>query len=126
MACLPSDNPLLAAAAALPGAGREAQDLDLDAAALQGLGQDVRAHGGDADRPAAHGTGIVDQQGDDSVAEFGLVLDLETQRHQGIDDNTGQARRIQNAFFQVELPGPVLLRHQFALQTVGQARRNAS
>ncbi len=50
-------------------------------AALQRARQDVGAHRGDGDRPAAHRAGIVDQQRDDGVAELGLLLELVGQRH---------------------------------------------
>src|SRR6266481_5156790 len=62
---LAGGDPALARLPALPGAGGEAEDLDLDAAALEGAGEDVRAHRRDRNRPAAHRTGIVDQQADD-------------------------------------------------------------
>src|SRR5437899_12993287 len=47
---LASGDPALARLAALPGAGREAEDLDLDGAALQGAREDVGAHRRDRDR----------------------------------------------------------------------------
>src|SRR5439155_18180448 len=62
---LAGGDPALARLPALPGAGGEAEDLDLDAAALEGAGEDVGAHRRDGDRPAAHRPGIVDQQADD-------------------------------------------------------------
>src|SRR5690606_9261914 len=52
-------DPALARRAALPGAGREAEDLDLDAAALERARQDVGAHRRDGDGTAAHRAGIV-------------------------------------------------------------------
>ena len=36
-----------------------------------------------------------------------------------------QARRIEHAFLEIEFPGAILLRHQAALQTVGEARDHA-
>ena len=36
-----------------------------------------------------------------------------------------QPRRIEHAFFQIEAPGAVLLRHQAALQAVGEAADDA-
>ena len=42
-----------------------------------------------------------------------------------IDDDAGQPRRIENALLQVEIPGTALLRHQAALQAVGQTRDHA-
>ena len=42
-----------------------------------------------------------------------------------IDDDARQPRRIEQAFFEIELPGAVLLRHQAALQAVGEARDHA-
>ena len=43
----------------------------------------------------------------------------------GIGDDARQPRRIQNALFEIELPGAVLLRHQAALQPVGEPRHDA-
>ena len=65
--------PGLAALAALPGAGGEAEDLDLDAAALERAGKDVAADRRDGDRAAAHRAGIVDQQRHHGVAEIGVA-----------------------------------------------------
>ncbi len=112
--------PLLARLPALPGARREAEDLHLDAAALQRARQEVGATGRDHDRPAAHRAGIVEQQGDDGVAEFGVALALEGQRVHGVDDDARQARGVERAFLQVEVPGAVLLRQQAALQPIGE------
>ena len=108
---------------ALPGARGEAEDLDLDAAALQRAGENVGAGRGDGDRPAAHRAGIVEQQRHHRVAEIGVALLLEGQRRGRVDDDARQARRIEHAFLEIEIPGAVLLRHQAALQPVGEARR---
>ena len=43
----------------------------------------------------------------------------------GIGDHARQPRRIENALFEIELPGAVLLRHQPALQPVGEPRHDA-
>ena len=72
--------PGLARLAALPGARGEAEDLDLDAAALERAGEDVGAGRRDRDRPAAHRAGIVEEQRDDGVAEIGVLLVLEGER----------------------------------------------
>ena len=69
--------PGLAALAALPGAGGEAEDLDLDLAALQRARQHVGRDRRDRDRPAAHRAGVVEQQRDHGVAEVGVALALE-------------------------------------------------
>src|SRR5207237_10111984 len=50
---LPGGDPALARLAALPGAGRKTEDLDLDAAALQRAREDVGAHRRTWDRAAA-------------------------------------------------------------------------
>src|ERR1051326_2977137 len=50
---LAGGDPALARLPALPGAGRKAEDLDLDAATLQRAGENVGAHRGDRDRAAA-------------------------------------------------------------------------
>ena len=42
-----------------------------------------------------------------------------------IDDDARQPRRIEQAFLEVEFPGAVLLRHQTALQPVGEPRDHA-
>jgi hypothetical protein len=54
--------PSAPAPAGLPGAGGEAEHLDLRGAALLSAGKDVATHGRDRDRTAAHAVGIVDQQ----------------------------------------------------------------
>jgi hypothetical protein len=90
------------------------------AAALQRAGENIAAHGGDGDRPPAHGAGIVDQQGDDGVAEIRLALPLVGEREHRVDDDARQARGIEHALLQVELPGALLLRQQAALQPVGE------
>ncbi len=71
-------------------------------------------------RPA-HRAGIVDQQRHHRVAEIRVLLPLEGKRLHGIDDEARQARRVEIALFEVEIPGAVLLRHQAALQPVGKA-----
>src|SRR3546814_18664989 len=71
---------------ALPGAGGEAEYLDLHTAALEGARQDVGADRRDGDRTAAHRAGIVDQQGDDGVPELGVLLHLVGQREQRCRD----------------------------------------
>ena len=125
LAGLPRGEPLLARLPALPGARREAQDLDLDAAALERARQDVGAGRGDRDRAAAHRARIVEQQRHHRVAELHVLLDLEGKRMQGIDDDARQARGIEHAFLEIEIPGAVLLRHQPALQAVGEPRHHA-
>ncbi len=122
---LAGGEPMLARLAALPGPRGEAEDLDLDAAALERARQDVGAGGGDRDRAAAHRAGIVQQQRHHGVAEFGVLLGLERQRVHRIDDDARQPRRIEDAFFEIEFPGAVLLRHQAPLQAVGEPRHHA-
>ena len=117
--------PELAALAALPAAGGEAEQLDLDAAALERAREDVGAHRGDRDRPAAHRARVVDQQRDHRVAELGVLLELVGQRVLGVDHDPGQARGVEQALVEIELPGPGLLRQQAALQAVGQAADHA-
>ena len=125
LAGLPALQPRLARLTALPGPRGEAEDLDLDAAALQRARQDVGAGRRDGDRPAAHRAGIVEQQRHDGVAEIGVLLALEGERLERIDDDARQARRIEHALLEVELPGAVLLRHQAALQPVGEPADDA-
>ena len=101
------------------------EDLDLDAAALERAREDIAADRRDGDRPAAHRAGIVDQQRHHGVAEIGVALDLEAQRLQRVGDDAGQPRRVEQALFEVEFPAAVLLRHQPALQLVGEPRHGA-
>ena len=122
---LAGPQPFLARLAALPGARGEAEDLDLDAAALQRARQDVGAGRGDRDRAAAHGAGIVEEQRHDGVAEGGLALLLEGERRERVDDHARQPRRVEDALLEVEIPGAVLLREQAALQPVGEPRHGA-
>ena len=117
--------PLLARLPALPGPRGEAEDLDLDAAALQRARQDVGAGRRHRDRPAAHRAGIVEQQRHHRVAEVGVLLLLEGERLERVDDDARQPRRIEHALLEVELPGAVLLRQQPALQPVGEPADDA-
>ena len=57
---------------------------------------------------------------DHGIAELHLLFLLERQRIHGIDDHLRQPGGIQHPFFQIELPGAVLLRHQPPLQPIGQ------
>ena len=75
-------------------------------------------------RPA-HAARVVEQQRDDGIAEVGVALVLEGQRVHGIDDDAGEARRVEHALLEVEVPGAVLLRHQLALQPVGEPADHA-
>ena len=92
----------------------------LTRAALEGARQDVGAHRRDGDRAAAHRARIVDQQGDDGVAEIGLLLPLVGERQDRVGDDARQPRGVEQPFFEIELPGPGLLRQQPALQPVGE------
>ena len=125
IAGLAGSQPGFARLAALPGPGGEAQNLDLDAAALERARQDVGAAGRHHDRPAAHAARVVEQQRHDGVAEVGVALVLEGERVHRIGDDAGQPRRVERALLEVEVPGAVLLRHQLALQPVGEPRHRA-
>ena len=105
---------------AFPRPRREAEDLNLDAAALQRPCQDVGACRRNRDWTAAHRSGIVEQQRNHRVPEISVLLAFERQGVQRIDNDPRQPRRIEQAFFQVEFPGTVLLRQQQSLQPVGQ------
>ena len=50
---------------------------------------------------------------------------LKRERLERVHDHARQARRIERALFEVEFPGAVLLRHQSALQAVGEAADDA-
>ena len=75
--------------------------------------------------PPAHAARVVEQQRHDRVAEVGVALVLEGERVQRIDDDAGEPRRVERALLEVEVPGAVLLRHQLALQPVGEPRHRA-
>ncbi len=113
--------PLLARLPAFPGPRREAEDFDLDAAALERARQDIGAARRHHDRPAAHGAGVVEQQRHDGIAEIRIALALERERVHGVDDHAGETRGVERAFLEVEIPGAALLRQQAALQPVGKA-----
>src|SRR5260221_5219526 len=122
---LAGGDPFLARLAALPRPRGEAENLDLDAGALECARQDVGAHRRDGDRPAAHRAGIVDQQADHGVAEIGLLLALVGEREGRVGDDARQPRGVEHALVEIELPGPRLLGYQAALQPVGEARDDA-
>ena len=122
---LAGGQPMLARLPALPGARGEAEDLDLDAAALERARENVGAGRRDRDRTAAHRAGIVEQQRHHRVAEIGVLLALERERVHRVDDDAREPRRIEHAFVEIEFPGAVLLRHQAALQAVGEAGDHA-
>ena len=121
----PVGEPHLAALPALPRAGGEAEDLGLHAAAFERAREDIGADRGDRDRPPAHAARIVDQQRNDRVLELGIAFDLVAERMAGADHHAGQPRGIEHAFFLVEVPAAVLLRHEPTLQPVGQPRDHA-
>ena len=77
---LAGGEPGLACLAALPGLGGEAEDLDLDAAALERARQDIGAARRHHDRAAPHAAGVVEQERDDGIAEVGVALVLEGER----------------------------------------------
>src|SRR6478735_1334727 len=108
--------PILAALPALPRPRGEAENLGLHAAAFERAREDVGADRGDADRAAAHRAAVVDQQGDDGVAEVGVAFDLVGERLAGRDDDAREPRGVELAFLLVEVPRAVLLRHQAALE----------
>ena len=122
---LAGGKPGFARLAPLPRPRGEAEDLDLDPAALQRAREDVGAGRRHGDRPPAHGAGIVEQQSHHRVAEIGVLLALERQRMQRIDDHARQPRRVEQTLVEVELPGAVLLRHQAPLQPIGEPRHDA-
>src|ERR1700722_3161241 len=74
---LASLQPRFARLAALPGPRGETENLDLDAAALQGACQNIGASRCDRDRAPAHRSGIVDEQGHHGVAKLSVLFALE-------------------------------------------------
>ena len=107
---------------ALPGLRREAQNLDLHTTAFECPRQDIGAASGDHDRPAAHRTRIIEKQRHDGVAEIRFALAFIGERAGRIGDDAGEARRIEHAFLEIEIPAAVLLRQQPALQLVRKLR----
>ena len=71
---------------------------------LQRLGEDIRKHGRQCNRPAAHGTGIIDQERNNGVVDLVVPLLFVGQRTGGINHQPGQARGIQQAVIQVKGP----------------------
>jgi len=107
-----------------PGARRESENLRLDGAALERARENVRAHGRDHDRPAAHRARIIEQQRHDGVAEHHVLFALVGEREHRIDNDAREPRGIEDAFLEIEFPIAVLLRHQEALQLVRQSRHD--
>ena len=112
--------PFLARLPALPCARREAENLGLDRAAFEGAREDIGADRRDRDRTPAHRAAVVDQQRHHRVAELGVALDLVAHRVRRVGDDPHQPRGIEQSFFLIEIPAAVLLRHQAALQPVGE------
>ena len=112
--------PQLPRLAPFPGPRREAENLDLDSAALQGAGEDVGARRRDADGTPAHGAGIVDQQRHHRVAEIRFLLLLVGQGMQWVGDDARQPGGVEQPFVEVELPRPLLLGEEPALEAVGE------
>ena len=117
---LSSTQPFFAGLAALPGLGGEAQNFNFHAAALEGSGEDVSTGCGNGYGTTTHGTGIIEQQGHHGIAEFGILFHFERKRMHGINDNAHEAGGIQYAFFEIEVPGTVLLGHEAALQAISE------
>src|SRR3546814_15704628 len=103
-----------------PGACRETEYFCPDATAFQGARQYVGTDGGDADGPAAHGTGIIDQQRDYRVTEFRIALALEGKDMSGVDYYPGKPGRIEQTSSLFEIPGVGMPRTQPPLQQIGQ------
>src|SRR5450759_4019218 len=103
--------PGFARLAALPGPCREAKNFDLDAATLQGAGQNIGAGGGDRDRPPAHRAGVINEQAHHRIAEIHILLTFEGKWLPRIGDHARQPRRIEDAFIEVEFPEPVSYTH---------------
>src|SRR5215216_3694742 len=102
---LAGGKPRLARLPALPGSRGEAENLDLDAAALQRARENIGAGRRHRNRAAAHRAGIVQQQRYDRIAEGRFLLMHEGQRMIGIGDHARQPRRIEDALLEIELPG---------------------
>ena len=117
--------PFLARLPALPGPCREPKDFDFNAAALERAGQNIGATRRDHDRAPAHGTGVVQEQRHHGIAEIGFALALERQRVHRIGNDAGQARGIQHAFVEIEIPAAVLLGQEAALQFISKARHRS-
>src|SRR3546814_10636269 len=59
------------------------------------------------------------------VAELGVALHLVRQRMHRVHDDPRQARSVQHALFQIEVPGAGLHGEQAALEAVGEPRDDA-
>ena len=116
----PRRQPILTRLSAFPGARSEAQNLGFNAATFEGAGQDVGADRGNRNRSSTHRPAIVDQQRHYSIAEIGFAFDLVAERTARRHHNPSQPRGVEHPLFLVESPTAVLLRHQAALQAVGE------
>jgi len=121
---LAGGKPRLARLPALPGPCSEAEDFHLDAAALQGARQDIGAGGRDRDRAPAHRAGIVQQQRHHGVAEGRFPFSLMTTADDRDQSPRATAAPDRARPLEIEFPGAVLLRHQPALQPVGEPRHD--
>ena len=90
----PSFRPLLARLPALPGARREAEDLDGDAADAPACGQDVGAGGGAVIGRPRMEPELSSTRVTTVSRKFGVALLLEGKRLHWVDDQPRQARRI--------------------------------
>src|SRR5262245_3842588 len=113
--------PSLASMAALPRAGGEAENLDLDAAALERARKDIGAAGRHHDRAPAHRTRVVEKERDHGIAKLGVALLLVGQGVHRIDDDAGKPRRIDHALVEIEVPAAILLGEKPALKPVGES-----
>ena len=102
--------PLLAGLPTFPRAGGKAEDFHLNVTTLKRARQNIGTDRRNGYRAAPHRAGIVQQQGHNRVAKFGVFFDLEGQRRCRVGHHTCQTARVQNAFFQIKFPRAVLLR----------------
>ena len=94
-------------------------------APFQRPGKDIGADRGNADRTPAHRTRIVDQQRHHRIAKLDIAFDFVGQSRARRHDDPRQPGGVEHAFFLIEVPAAVLLRHQAPLEPVRELRDDA-
>ena len=112
--------PFFTRLAAFPRTRGKAKDFNLYIAPLKRACQNIRANRRNRNGAPPHGPRIVQQQGNNRVAELRVLFHFEAKRRGWICNDTRQTARVQNTLFQIEQPTAVLLRLQTTLQFVGQ------
>ena len=106
--------------AAFPFFGCEAKNLDLYAASLENPRKEVGAERRGRDGNAPHRAGIVDEQRDDGIGEIRMSLAFEGERAARARDHTRETARIEQPFFEVEIPPAALPCEKLPPEPVGE------